>query len=198
MVEYLDLLFFEKAPLPKAGLMAPVGAAVLKAQFEFALGLLIGWSAYLMPLSSLVPTTGASLTPPAPSVNLHVFGLLLFPSKRERLGKTLINDKSVMLGIPEMRAMSRASLRLMRDSNDSKPLWTSTPATLHVKFKEALALAGLLVHIGPYQTRHCAASLDALSMARTLREIQERLRHSTDVATMRYRSASGDPAELYR
>ena len=187
-----------RAPLPKAGLMALVGAAIFKKQFQMALGLLIGWAGYLRLPSDLVRMTGASLILPAPALNVMTFGLLLYPTEGEELGKTQINDESILLDTPEMLAMASGLHALKRQSSEDKPLWTFTATMFYAKFRELLSLSGLQQHISPYQIRHGTASADALSKTRTLAEIQERLRHATDVSTRRYKNATRYLAELHR
>ena len=187
-----------RAPLPRAGLLAIVGAALHLGFTELALGLLVGWSAYLRLPSDLVRMTGASLVRPAPRAGAPFFGILLYPQEGEELGKTLVNDESIMLDTPDMKLVAPSLHALKKRTLDHEALWSFTQAEFYRKFNQCTLLAGLQTQVSPYQIRHGAASADALTKARSLPEIQERLRHSTDTATRRYKNATRYMAELHK
>ena len=138
------------------------------------------------------------MIPLARAAGVSDFGLLLYPRKQLGLGKTMVNDESIILDAAEMRALSKALRSLKRSAQDTAPLWSFTQAVFYERFHTCCRMAGLQQTVHSYQVRHGAASEDALSKRRTLAEKQERLRHSADAATKRYRNATGYLAELHK
>ena len=187
-----------RAPLPRQGLLAMVGAALHLKWHEFALALLLGWSAFLRLPSDLVRMVGASLVPPAPAAGVRCWGLLLYPQEVETLGKTLIHDESILLDDSDFAPLGPLLTQLKKNKLDTSPLWSFTQNQFYSMYRKCVGLALLPHEINPYQIRHGAASWAALSQSRSMAEIQERLRHRSDTSTRRYKNATRYLAELHR
>ena len=129
------------------------------------------------------------MIPLARAAGVSDFGLLLYPRKQLGLGKTMVNDESIILDAAEMRALSKALRSLKRSAQDTAPLWSFTQAVFYERFHTCCRMAGLQQTVHPYQVRHGAASEDALSKRRTLAEIQER--HGYQEVQERYRVPGG-------
>ena len=129
------------------------------------------------------------MIPLARAAGVSDFGLLLYPRKQLGLGKTMVNDESIILDAAEMRALSKALRSLKRSAQDTAPLWSFTQAVFYERFHTCCRMAGLQQTVHSYQVRHGAASEDALSKRRTLAEIQER--HGYQEVQERYRVPGG-------
>ncbi|CAK0905955.1 unnamed protein product [Prorocentrum cordatum] len=184
-----------RSPLPLAGVMAIVGAAAADGQLPFALGLVLAWEAYLRLPSDLVSTVGASLVRPAARGPRARWGLLLFPQEGEARSKMGHYDEGVMLDGQFGSTLAPFLRRLKAQTADASPLWSFSSATFRRPFNEYAAKVSLGGK-NPDQVRHGGASLDALECRRSLKEIQERLRHLCESSTRRYKKGTRYLAEV--
>ncbi|CAK0857433.1 unnamed protein product, partial [Prorocentrum cordatum] len=151
--------------------------------------------ARLRPPSDLVSMVGASLVKPAARSPRARWGLLLFPQEGEARSKMGHYDEGIMLDGQFGSTLAPFLRRLMSQTPDASPLWSSSSATFRRLFNEYAAKVSLGGK-NPHQVRHGGASLDALESRRSLKEIQERLRHLRESSTRRYKKGTRYLAEV--
>ncbi|CAK0839371.1 unnamed protein product, partial [Prorocentrum cordatum] len=175
-----------RAPLPRPGLAALVGAALFLGMQELAMALEVAWCAYLRLPSDLISMTGSSLIPPQRSTGVSHWALLLYHEEKQPRSKTGHWDEGCLLDSDRVTAMGPLLQALVRRAGPSQPLWSFSAAQFRVLFRKVAQLAGL-PDLNPYQVRHGAASADALHQNRDMKTIQERLRHAQESSTRRYK-----------
>ncbi|CAK0791906.1 unnamed protein product, partial [Prorocentrum cordatum] len=175
-----------RAPLPRPGLAALVGAALFLGMQELAMALEVAWCAYLRLPSDLISMTGSSLIPPQRSTGVSHWALLLYHEEKQPRSKTGQWDEGCPLDSDRVTAMGPLLQAPVRRAGPSQPLWSFSAAQFRVLFRKVAQLAGL-PDLNPYQVRHGAASADALHQNRDMKTIQERLRHAQESSTRRYK-----------
>ncbi|CAK0808121.1 unnamed protein product [Prorocentrum cordatum] len=166
-----------RAPLPREGLLALVGAAAWSGRLEMALALTVAWHACLRLPSDLVAMVRESLVPPPPSIGGRRWGLLLCPGELGVVSKTGGVDEGMLLDDPVSENLGGALAALRERVPRGGQLWSFNAGHFRAEFARLAELAGM-ASMRAYQLRHGAASFDVATGVRDLAAVQRRLRHA--------------------
>jgi len=189
---------YSRAPLVLEAVYAVMGQLVASSRAEMGLALLVGWDAFLRMPSDLIRMRASSWVAPVPHLTGNRWGLLLYPEEALDRSKTAQFDESVLLDHPAVNALGTTWKAMISRAGASSPFWSFTETELVRSFTQAAAEVGLPASTVMYQIRHGAASHSALVGARSMPEIQRRLRHASAASTQRYEKHTRYLAEVGR
>ena len=176
----------QRMPLPIEVLTAIMGVMLIRGFVEEPLRLFLQFMTYLRPgeCSNLLVK---QLVAPQQSVHqvFNYWAILLNPSEDLVPGKTGVFDGSVIIDSDMWIGPFLA--RLVRDRDPNAPLWKSDHASLRTLFNNVVEFLGLQeLGVTLYTLRHGGATHDILARRRTMLEIKQRGRWSSDVSLKRY------------
>lgn len=177
----------QRMPIPIEVLMAVMGRMLNLNEVELAIiRLFVQFMTYMRPgecsqllVKQLVaPQTGSGQT-------FQFWAILLHPAEDLIPGKTGVFDASVIL---DSDIWMYPILNQLKSRNKpSQPLWNQSHQVLREKFSEALGFLKLEpLGLSLYALRHGGASHDVLSRRRSMLEVKQRGRWSSDTSLKRY------------
>ena len=176
----------QRMPLPIEVLTAIMGVLLVRGHVEESLRLFLQFMTYLRPgeCSSLLVK---QVVAPQQSVHqvFRFWAILLNPAEDEIPGKTGVFDGSVIIDSDVWIGRLLHQLTVNRSPNAQ--LWQTDHATLRTLFNSAVEHLGLQdLGVTLYTLRHGGATHDILARRRTMLEIKQRGRWSSDVSLKRY------------
>jgi len=190
-----------RLPIPWLALMAMVGQALFENQTSLALALLIMFFCYLRP-GETMELVGDHLVPPGRLKTTSEFGgpywgIVIRPRSEHKPSKVGAYDESVLLDVDPLQWMGPVLHTMHRLGNRS--LWPFDHAKFNALFQKLSTACGfqsLMLH--PYCLRHGGASHDATEQIRTVEQIKNRGRWSSDKSVKRYMKAARAQQQVHK